>query len=176
MTDTGDDPRARIPSRSSIGHHVPTVETDHYIPVLIHRVDTALRAGPPVYVRVSGLADGELEFAIDPATGELLRAIVLMLGAIAIDAPPPYPEVPVDEGCGLVIDRSLWAHSNGHVISLEWLLRFYRLPAGVRIDVAGIEQARLVVCGPQVTMGLGADGTLASIAARIDIDDHHFQT
>jgi hypothetical protein len=158
-------------------NHVPTVETDHNIPVLIHWVDTALRAGPlPVYVRVSGLADGELEFTIDPDTGELLRAIVLMLGAIAIEAPPPYPEVPVDEGCGLVIDRSLWAHSKEHVISLEWLLRFYRLPAGVRIDVAGMEQARLVECGPQVTIGLGSDGTLASIAARIDIDDRHFQT
>jgi hypothetical protein len=30
---------------------------------------------------VSGLADGELEFTIDPTSGELLRAIVLSLGA-----------------------------------------------------------------------------------------------
>jgi hypothetical protein len=62
------------------------------------------------------------------------------------------------------------------VIFLEWLLRFYRLPTGVRIDVAGIEPARLIECGPQLTIGLGADGTLATIAPRIDIEDHHFHT
>jgi hypothetical protein len=54
-----------------------------------------------------GLADGELEFTIDRTSGELLRAMVLSLGAIAIEPPPRYPEIPVDEGCGLVIDRSL---------------------------------------------------------------------
>jgi hypothetical protein len=50
-------------------NHVPTVETDHNIPVLIHWVDTVRRRGPvPVYVCVSGLADGELEFTIDPTS------------------------------------------------------------------------------------------------------------
>jgi hypothetical protein len=72
--------------------------------------------------------------------------------------------VPVDEGCALVIDASLWRESTRNVISLEWPLRFYRLPIGVRIDIAGVEPTQLVVCGPQLTLGLSTDGVLASIA------------
>jgi hypothetical protein len=45
-----------------------------------------------------------------------------------------------------------------------------------RIDIAGVEPTQLVVCGPQLTLGLSTDGVLASTAVRIDIDEHHFQT
>jgi len=159
-------------------NHVPTVTSDHYIPVTIQWAAPDFRSPVPlvVYVRVSGLADGELEFTLDRSSGELRRLIILDLGPIAIESTPQYPDVPVDEGCGLVIDASLWRDSTRNVISLEWLLRFYRLPTGVRIDFAGVEPTQLVVCGPLLTLGLSTDGVLASIAVRTDIDEHHFQT
>ena len=73
---------------------------------------------------------------------------ILALGAIAIEATLPYPDVPVDEGCGVFIDARRWQDSKENVIDVEWLMRFYRLPAGIRIDVVGVELARLVAYGP----------------------------
>jgi len=161
-------------------NHVPTVTSDHYIPAIIQWAAPDFRDPVPlvVYVRVSGLADGELEFTLDRSSGELRRLIILDLGPIAVESTPPYPDVPVDEGCGgpPVFDASFWRDSTRNIISLEWLLRFYRLPTGVRIDIAGVEPTQLLVCGPQLTLGLSSDGVLASIAVRIDIDEHHFQT
>lgn len=70
-------------------NHVPTVTSDHYIPVIIQSAALDFRGPVPlvVYVRVSGLADGELELTLDRSSGELRRLIILDRGSIAIESP-----------------------------------------------------------------------------------------
>jgi len=153
----------------------PTVETDPYIPLKIRWVAPALRQGPPpMYVRVSGLAGGELELRIDRLSGELLVLAVLSLGAIVPESPSPYPTVTPEPGCGLVMDTAPW-DGNEKVIDVELLLRPYRLPDGLRVDIAGAEPRRLLECGPRLTLGIDVDGALASLSATLDIEESHFR-
>ena len=153
----------------------PTVESDPYIPLKIRWVSPALRQGPPpVYVRVSGLAGGELELRIDRISGELLVLTVLSLGAIVPESPLPYPTETPEPACGLVMDTAPW-EGEENVIDVELLLRPYRLPDGLRVDIVGAEPRRLVNCGPRLTLGIDADGALASLSATLDIEERHFR-
>jgi hypothetical protein len=157
--------------------NVPTLESDPYIPVQVTWVDAELRRGPlPVYLRVSGLAGGELEFQVDRDSGELLVFTVILLGAIATQLAPPYPDVPPEKACGFALERALWEGTRDNVIFIEMALRPYRLPDGLRLDVAGVEPARLIECGSQLTLATDRDRVLASLTARIDIDERHFQS
>jgi hypothetical protein len=157
--------------------HLPTLESDPYIPVKISWIASGLRQGPPpVYVRVSGLAGGEVEFRIDRASGDLLVVTILSLGATVAKSAPAYPDIPHEEGCRVVVDRTLWESARGNVVDIDLLLRPYPLPQGVRVDIAGVEPARLIECGPRLTLALDTDGFFASVAARIDIDKRHFRS
>jgi hypothetical protein len=153
----------------------PTVDSDPYIPLQIRWAAPALRQGPPpVYVRVSGLAGGELEFRIDRLSGELLVLTVLSLGAMALEPPLLYPTVTPEPICGLVMDTTPW-EGDENVVDVELLLRPYRLPDGLRVDIVGVDTRRLLNCGPRLTLGIDVDGALASLSASLDIEEHHFR-
>jgi hypothetical protein len=156
---------------------VPTVWGDAYVPLGIRwPVPRDGQGTEPFYLRPSGLAGGELELSIDRKSGQLFDLTIIEFGAMANDDPTPYPDVPHEQGCLLVLDPAMWRAAKKNWLSIDWLMKFYRLPAGVRIDIDGIRPVRLVDCGPQLIFGLGADGSFASLTARIEVQEHHFQS
>lgn len=74
------------------------------------------------------------------------------------------------------MDRAIWKQERSNVIDVELLMRAYRLAPGLRIDIAGIDLQHVVSCGPLLTLGIDRDGALASVAALVDIDVHHFRS
>jgi hypothetical protein len=155
----------------------PRLESDAYVPLLIRWVEPGVGLGlPPVYLRVSGIAGGEFEFRIDRESGQLRVVTVILLGAVATEPPPPYPSVDAEEGPAVFMEPTLWRIPMGPPTRVDLLVRPYRIARGLRLDISRVETARMVRCGPLVTLGLAADGTIASLQAIVDIDTDHFKS
>jgi hypothetical protein len=136
-----------------------------------------LRSGPPpLYVRVHGLADGELELRVDRDTGQLLVLVVLSVGPVIDEGVPALPEPPPETTSAVFLDSTLFPTADTPVLDLELLIHPYRDVKSLRLDFDTLPPVRAIDCGAGVTLGVAEDGTWVAMAATATIDDDHFLT
>lgn len=166
---------SRLRVASFTDDSAPAVDSDGYIPAKVAWVPSKLREGPPpIYVRVSGIAGGEIELRLDRGSGFLMVLVVLALGPLSPEPPVPYSDLPVEDAGGLIIDTTDFGDILG-VVDMELLLRPHRIRDGIRIDVVGAEMSHVVRCGPLLTIALDDEGVLASMSLEVPVAKHHLQ-
>lgn len=125
--------------------------------------------GQPIYVRISGSHGGEVELKVEPITGRLIQAIVI----VAPPAPPveiPTPDTTHSTRQAPAIDLTEWdtpedptvVHPLRGVVQLTANLDYQRNGNTAVLRLLDTAVAEYVCCG-DAWVGLGHDGRLAQI-------------